>query len=135
MTNQAYATVPNQRVLTINKEPCNKENKYSVNNLSALDEAARRLNTKAGFKLYIYLAKNQDKFSFALSSQDFCYWSGCGRTAYRSAFEELEKEGYLIKSLDQENRYTFYDKSRIEEENIIIDIPNDKVEEVSSFRF
>ena len=130
-----FAYVPNQRVLTVNKEQCNKENLYTMNNIKAIDEAASRLISKAGFKLYIYIAKNQDKYSFALSSSDFCLWSGCGISAYRSAFKELEDKGYLIKSEDQENRYTFYDKSRIENKEVIIDIPKEKVEEIKEFYF
>ena len=44
-------TVPNQRVLTIHKDPTDKQHKYTVNNLEAMGEAARRLQSKAGFKL------------------------------------------------------------------------------------
>ena len=50
--------VANQRVIEIHKEPTNKENLYTTNNMAALDEAARRLQSKGGFKLYMYLAKN-----------------------------------------------------------------------------
>ena len=129
-------TVPNQRTITVKKEKTDKEHKYTANNLAALDEAARRLQSKGGFKLYMYLAKNQDKYSFALSSAAFCAWSGLGMTAYNSAFEELKKHGYLIANdsyLSKQNRYTFYDKAQneenIEEDSIIIDIPEDKVME------
>ena len=80
-------TVPNQRVLTIHKEPTDKQHKYTCNSLEALGEAAKRLQSKGGFKLYMYLAKNQDKYNFALSSSDFCNWSGLGIAAYRTAFE------------------------------------------------
>ena len=50
--------VPNQREVTVAKEPTDKAHKYTANNLAALDEAARRLQSKGGFKLYMYLAKN-----------------------------------------------------------------------------
>ena len=131
-------TVPNQRVLTIHKEPTDKEHKYTVNNLEAMGEAARRLQSKGGFKLYMYLAKNQDKYNFALSSTDFCEWSGLGIAAYRSAFNELEKEGYLIpkdKEKEKESIFTFFDKSQLEDtaaanDNITIEIPEAKVREV-----
>ena len=79
----------NQRTITINKQKANKKNLYTVNNLSALDEAASRLQSKAGFKLYMYMAKNQDKYCFYLSSNDFMRWAGVGSTAYTSAFKEL----------------------------------------------
>lgn len=35
--------VPNQRVITVNKSPCDKKHKYTLNNLDSLDEAAGRL--------------------------------------------------------------------------------------------
>jgi len=51
-------TVPHQRTITVSKEKTDKANRYTANNLAALDEAARRLQSKGGFKLYMYLAKN-----------------------------------------------------------------------------
>ena len=132
-------TVPNQRVLTIHKEPTDKQHKYTCNSLEALGEAAKRLQSKGGFKLYMYLAKNQDKYNFALSSSDFCTWSGLGIAAYRTAFEELEKQGYLIINGSSTNNYIFYDKAQKEDEaaqkdNINITIPTEKVEEVQQLQ-
>lgn len=132
-------TVPNQRVLTIHKEPTDKQHKFTCNSLEALGEAAKRLQSKGGFKLYMYLAKNQDKYNFALSSSDFCNWSGLGIAAYRTAFEELEKQGYLIINGSSKNNYIFYDKAQKEDEaaekdNINITIPTEKVEEVQQLQ-
>ena len=132
-------TVPNQRVLTIHKEPTDKQHKYTCNSLEALGEAAKRLQSKGGFKLYMYLAKNQDKYNFALSSSDFRKWSGLGIAAYRTAFEELEKKGYLIINGSSTNNYIFYDKAQKEDEaaekdNINITIPTEKVEEVQQLQ-
>lgn len=102
--------------------------------MAALDEAANRLQSKGGFKLYMYLAKNQDKYSFNLSSSDFMLWSGVGYTAYTTAFEELVKEGYLLLKEGTEVVYTFYDKSQIPREedknNLTIEIPKEKAEEI-----
>ena len=132
-------TVPTQRVLTIHKEPTDKQHKYTCNSLEALGEAAKRLQSKGGFKLYMYLAKNQDKYNFALSSSDFCNWSGLGIAAYRTAFEELEKQGYLIINGSSTNNYIFYDKAQKEDEaaekdNINITIPTEKVKEVQQLQ-
>jgi hypothetical protein len=104
-------TVPNQRTITVSKQPTDKQHKYTANNLDALDEAALRLQSKGGFKLYMYLAKNQDKYYFALSSAAFCMWSGLGLRAYTTAFEELKEEGYLVAKEGSEKNYIFYDKS------------------------
>ena len=109
---QKMPKVPNQREITVAKEPTDKKHLYTANNLAALDEAAKRLQSKGGFKLYMYLAKNQDKYSFNLSSTDFMLWSGLGYTAYATAFSELADEGYLILKEGTETIYTFYDKSQ-----------------------
>ena len=87
----------------------------------------------------MYLAKNQNNYSFALSSSDFCQWSGLGITAYNTAFTELKEQGYLVpkdSGKEKETRFIFYDKSRLEEpeENIIIEIPKEKVEECRSIQ-
>ena len=132
-------TVPNQRILTIHKEPTDKEHKYTANNLEALDEAAARLQSKCGFKLYMYLAKNQDKYNFALYSSNFCAWCGCAMTAYNTAFKELQSEGYLIPKEPGSTIYTFYDKAQKESENlknsvVNVEIPREKVEELAAAR-
>lgn len=51
-------TTSNQRIISVNKEPTDKQHLYTANNLEALDEASGRLLSAGGFKLYIYLAKN-----------------------------------------------------------------------------
>ena len=132
-------TVPNQRTITVKKEKTDKQHRYTANNLAALDEAARLLQSKGGFKLYMYLAKNQDKYQFALSSADFCAWSGLGMTAYNSAFQELKDKGYLVLKDDSKqgkNHFVFYDKSMLaeQEEETIIEIPVEKVEQQNNIR-
>ena len=129
--------VPNQREITVAKEPTDKKHLYTANNLAALDEAAKRLQSKGGFKLYMYLAKNQDKYSFNLSSTDFMLWSGLGYTAYATAFSELADEGYLILKEGTETIYTFYDKSQKPKEkktDPTIEIPKEKVEEIRAVK-
>ena len=51
-------TVPNQKIVRIEKEPCGKGNLYAAINLKALEAAAQNLDAGA-FKLWIYFAKNQ----------------------------------------------------------------------------
>ena len=106
------ASYPNQRIITVNKEKCGKDNKYTTNSLAAVDEAAYNLQSKGGFKLYFYIAKNQSEYKFALSSRDFIQWSGLSRQSYSTAFEELEEYGYLIKKDGTDNIYTFYDRAQ-----------------------
>ena len=122
MGTQNIKTVPNQRIIEVNKAPTDKQHLYTANNLSAIDEAAAALQSAGGFKLYIYLAKNQNKYCFALSSADFQLWSGLGIRAYNTAFAELVDKGYLVKSKKQSNLYAFYDKQQKKEEEQIVNI-------------
>ncbi len=96
MTQKKINTTPNQRIIKISKSPTDKDHKYALINLEAMAEAGANLNTLGGFKLYIYLVKNQNSYEFALSSSDFREWSGLGYRAYSTAFDELLKKGYLV---------------------------------------
>lgn len=133
-------TIANQRIIDdVIKEKCDKTNLYTQNNLDSIGQAAYNLQSKAGFKLYIYLAKNRSGFNFALSSSDFCAWAGVGLTAFNSAFKELVEKGFLIFNYEEKTRkhYTFYDKSKqIQDETYEIayeDIKDNDKEKI--FRF
>ena len=106
-------TVPNQRTIKVGKSTTDKAHKYTMNNLEALAEASKNLQTLGGFKLYMYLAKNQDDYEFALSSADFKEWSGLGYRAFTTAFEELIKKGYIVPLNNKFSRYFFRDKLSI----------------------
>ena len=127
-------TVPNQRVINVNKVECTKKNKYTVNDMRAIDNAAYNLQSKGGFKLYMYIAKNQNKYTFALSSSDFCNWSGLGITAYNTAFKELVDCGYLKKKDKDSNIYIFNDYLDKGDylSDIIIEYQNDTKEKVEN---
>lgn len=112
---------PNQRTITINKALCNRDNTYAVINLEALEEAMYRLQTKLGIKLYLYLVKNQDKYRFNMYSSDFCKLCRCSLSGYRSAFDELVSNGYLVLKLGTETMYNFYEKSQLPEVPVVID--------------
>lgn len=116
MANKNIKSVANQKVITIHKEPTNKENPYATINLEALSEAVHNLQSEKGIKLYLYLAKNQNGYTTALSNSDFGEWANCGRTAYNTAVAELIEKRYLIKKDGTETIYTFFDKAR-EKEN------------------
>ena len=53
----------NQKTITItNKPPCDKNHPYTVTNLSAKYFAMRKLQSLAGYKLWEYLAANQENY-------------------------------------------------------------------------
>lgn len=115
--NKDIKKVANQKIITIHKEPTDRQNPYFILNLEAFYGAIRDLQSEKGIKLYLYLAKNQNEYKTALSSSDFCEWANCGRTAYNTAVAELIEKGYLINKSGTETIYTFFDKAR-EKQNI-----------------
>lgn len=129
-------SVPNQREITINKAPCDDKDFthfYTKNNLGALEKAMQQLQSNGGFKLYIYLAKNRDKYSFYLSSRDFRECSGLGWKAYDTAFKELVDKGYLVQV--KKDIYEFYDIPQLKDELIKIIIPKTKENKTNTFTF
>ena len=64
----SFKSSPNQKIIKVNKEKCDKQNYYAAINLNALESAALKLKSGA-FKLWVYFAKNQDEFEFALSNK------------------------------------------------------------------
>lgn len=114
MTMQTYA---NQKVIQVNKEKVGKNNLYTTISLKGIDEAAKLPN--ATYKLWSYLAKNQDKYSFPLSSKAYCQWAGCSKSTYDRAIKELIENGYLVQKNDGSNIYLFYEVSQLDDTLII----------------
>ena len=109
-------TSPNQKIITIKKEKTDKENFYARINLNALERAAQNLKG-GGFKLWIYFAKNQDNYTFALSAVEACRFCNFGKTTYHAAVQELIDVGYLVNT--NGNHYDFYEELRETEEAIV----------------
>lgn len=100
-------SVPNQRIIRVQKAKADKTHLYTIFNLESLYSACKRLKTIGGIKLYLYIGKNQNNYSFELSRADFMEWSGLAETAYRSGIKELIDNGYLVNT--KGNYYTFYE--------------------------
>jgi hypothetical protein len=71
--------------------------------------AAKHLESAAAFQLWIYFAKNQDNYTFALSSKDVENTFGMKIKQYNNAIKTLIDKGYLVNT--EANNYTFYEKS------------------------
>ena len=119
-TDRTIKLVPNQKLIVVNKAESNKKHLYCILNLQALDRACNVLQSKAGIKLYLYLAKNQNKYIFALSSKDFEEWAGVGKTAYDTAVSELIAFDYLVKRAGTKDTYDFNESGK---ENIKVTNP------------
>jgi hypothetical protein len=95
-------TYPNQKIVHINKETSSD---FLQVDKSAWMQAGQVL-TYGAFKLYLYLAGNQDGFDKALSPTDVEAKIGLSESTYRRSVKELTKEKYLV--LKQGNIYDFY---------------------------
>ncbi len=87
---------PNQKIITVNKQPCDKHHIYTCVNIDALTYAMNDL-TPAHFKVWFYFAKNQNEYNFELSSiavQNFCNVSD---KTYRDAIKAMVEKRYLIR--------------------------------------
>ena len=104
-------TVPNQKSVTIRKEPCDRQNLYAKVNLDALQEAMKTLSN-AEFVIWTYFAKNQEGFTFALSPQAADDWGNIARTTFNRTIRKFIEEGYLIADNNGSNHYTFYEKPK-----------------------
>lgn len=114
-------TVPHQKTVEVVKEPCDntcKEHYYSKINLIAMSEAALNLDAGA-FKLWIYFAKNQNEYEFALSSKAVEETFGMKIKQYNNAVATLIDKGYLVNT--KGNNHKFYEKPVItKEDNVVI---------------
>ena len=111
-------SVPNQRIITVQKAKADKNHLYTTINLNSLQRACKCLKTIGGIKLFLYMAKNQNKYTFELSRASFMEWSGLAETAYRSGIAELIDKGYLVNT--KGSFYVFHEDGGIadsEQEN------------------
>lgn len=99
-----------QKVLLVSKQPCDKNHYYSVINLESIDYAALHLKG-VPFQMWLYIAKNQNNYEFALSCNAFMDWCGCSKPTYLSAVKELEAKRFLVREQNEkyENYFTFYE--------------------------
>ena len=106
--NRNYNTVPNQKVVKVQKAPVDNINKYSKINIEAAHNAMKDLaETKAGFMLWYYFAENQNGYEFALSSKAVENATGIKIKAYNSAIAAMIDKGYLVNT--KGNYYVFHE--------------------------
>lgn len=119
--------VENQKIVIVNKEASDKEHPYSIINLAAAENAGMTLNGNE-FKLWFYIAKNQNGYSFALSKANFCKQMNVSASTYHRAIDTLISKGYLVAEENNKNTYRFFEfcKRPIEKESFSAGIPKSK---------
>lgn len=113
MANYQMATVPNQKIITVIKHKCDKNNLYSTINLQVKREAAQNLDAGA-FKLWNYFADNQSYYTFGLSRTAIENAYGIKKRQYDNGIQELIEKKYLVKIEGTNNQYNFYEAPWLE---------------------
>lgn len=103
-------TVANQDIVQINKEPCDKDHIYAMINIEALQLAMKDL-TPVQFQVWLYFAKNQAGYTFAVSPAAALNEFGIKKQSFQEAKRVLKEKGYLVENLAKgKNHFIFYEK-------------------------
>lgn len=109
-------SVPNQRIVQIGKRTVrNGQNLYATMNLEALQLAMKTLKGSS-LKMWLYLNKNQENYTFELSRAASLEW-GIKKDSYYDGMKELIEKGYLVQAREGSNFYTFYELPRSGKQN------------------
>ena len=100
-------TVPNQKIITIHKLPRKGEELFTAFSQYVQQHVMNDLNKIGSLKLWMYLTKNQDAYTFALSPAACSDW-GIGQDAYKAGVKDLIEKGYLVPT-QAKNSFIFYD--------------------------
>lgn len=121
MTNK---TVPNQKTVTTKGAKHDKKNLFAPLSINGLETAMNLLKPNT-FKLWCYMAKNQNNYTFALSCVDACKFCGISKPTYLASVQELIEVGYLVNT--NGNNYDFYEVLPEEEEVMNITVKKEEL--------
>ena len=126
-------TAENQKIVIVNKATTDKKHPYTPINIEVLNNALTTLKGNE-FKVWMYIAKNQNQFTFALSSKETCRICNICRSTYVSAIHTLLDKGYLVPKGNEKNVYIFYEAGS-NDPDATIKISENKKAEIDSFQF
>lgn len=104
---------PNQKKYHINKK-IKEGDIFIMLKWEDYTAAARELSPSA-LNLFMYLAKNQDKYELWFSSKDYCETFGVTDKTFRNARHELISRGYLKEG---DNNHVYFDTSAAYKETV-----------------
>ena len=105
-----------QKVVTTRAAAHNKQNIYATISIKAMEQAMVLLKPNT-FKVWCYMAKNQNNYTFALSCVDVCRFCKLSKPTYLGCIQELISTGYLVEV--QPGKYDFYELLPEEKEEVI----------------
>lgn len=109
-------TVPNQNVVEVHKEPCDKNHIYAMINIEASQMAMKDL-TPVQFQVWYYFAKNQAGYVFAVSPAAALNEFGIKKDSFQKAVAVLREKGYLVPNPAKGKNYWIFHE--IPEEEVI----------------
>lgn len=115
-------TVANQKTITTRGAEHNKNNIYATLSIRALEIAMATLKPNT-FKLWTYMAKNQNNYTFALSCVDACRFCKMSKPTYLGCVQELIDTGYLVNTSG--NSYDFYELLPDDKDTITVTVRKD----------
>ena len=124
-------TAENQKIVIVNKDTTDKKHPYKPINIEIWNNALTTLKGNE-FKVWMYIAKNQNQFTFALSSKETCRICNICRSTYVSAIHTLLDKGYLVPKANEKNVYIFYEAGS-NDPDATIKISENKKAEIESF--
>lgn len=102
-----FVPTPNMRHIVIHKPQSEKGNFTYVNRQANM--AAMRNLSYSAYELYMYINLNADGYGMYLSRVLLEANSGMPKNTYVRAFNELVKEGYLVRHEKHDSLYDFYE--------------------------
>lgn len=110
-------TVANQNIVEVHKEPCNKDNLYATINLNAMQLAMKDL-TPVQFQVWLYFAKNQAGYVFAVSPAAALNEFGIKKDSFQKAVVVLKEKKYLVPNPAKGKNYFLFHE--VPEEEIMM---------------
>lgn len=107
-------TVANQNVVEVKKEPCDKNNIYATINIEAMKLAMKDL-TPVQFEVWMYFAKNQAGYVFAVSPAAALAEFGIKKDSFQKAVVVLKDKGYLVPNPAKGSNYFIFHEKPEEE--------------------
>lgn len=107
-------TVANQDIVEVQKEICDKNNLYATINLNAMRLAMKDL-TPAQFEVWLYFAKNQAGYTFAVSPAAALDEFGIKKDTFQTAKRVLKEKGYLVEDLTKGKNHWIFREIPVED--------------------